>query len=269
MNKKELVEELKQNIPDFTGTEEEKELKTALYVYVELAKRKVFDTRFYGNIKQREKSVRESMDNITDVDEAVKERRITCISMASLYSSMLEEFGINSIVCCDDADCERITHRNNMIITKSVRRYEVDCQRDMENIQTKRRLQWFAIKKSCWETIPPEKLASELKDEDNVAAQMRQILENKEIYEATKNAGVIEARQYYTSVLQTIIPESKLDMEAYEIKSFMCRKKKNKDDYDYTFGIYGIDKVTDEVQVYMYSAKKKRPLHCDIETLKR
>ena len=59
MNKKELIEELKQNIPDFTGTEEEKELKTALYVYVELAKRKVFDTRFYGNIKQREKSVRE------------------------------------------------------------------------------------------------------------------------------------------------------------------------------------------------------------------
>ena len=53
MNKKELIEELKQNVPDFTGTEEEKELKTALYVYVELAKRKVFDTRFYGNIKQR------------------------------------------------------------------------------------------------------------------------------------------------------------------------------------------------------------------------
>ena len=293
MNKKELVEELKQNIPDFTGTEEEKELKTALYVYVELAKRKVFDTRFYGNIKQREKAVRESIANSTNIDESVKKRRITCISMASLYSSMLEEFGINSMVCSDDADYGQITHRNNMIITKSVRRYEVDCQRDMENIQTKRRLQWFAIKKSCWETIPPEKLtemlievgyienekdyqddviaklASELKDEDNVAAQMRQILENKEIYEATKNAGVIEARQYYDSVLQTIIPESKLDMEAYEIKSFMCRKKKNKDDYDYTFGIYGIDKVTDDVQVYMYSAKKKRPLHCDIETLKR
>ena len=34
MNKKELIEELKQNIPDFTGTEEEKELKTALYVLI-------------------------------------------------------------------------------------------------------------------------------------------------------------------------------------------------------------------------------------------
>lgn len=293
MNKKELIEELKQNMPNFTGTDEEKELKTALYVYVELAKRKVFDTRFYGNIKQRERAVKESMFNSTNIDEAVKKRRITCISMASLYSEVLEEFGINSMVCSDEADYGHITHRNNMIITKSVRRYEVDCQRDMENIHTKRRLQWFANKKAYGETISPEeltkmlieigyikngkdyqddviaKLASELKDENNVAAQMKRILENRKIYEATKNAGVIEARQYYDSVLQTIIPRSKLSAEAYEIKSFMCRKKKNKDDYDYTFGICGIDKATDDVQVYIYSAKEKRPLNCDMETLKR
>ena len=34
MTKRELVEKLKQDIPKFEGTKEEKELKTALYIYI-------------------------------------------------------------------------------------------------------------------------------------------------------------------------------------------------------------------------------------------
>lgn len=40
MKKKEMVEYLKQNMPEFEGTEEEKEIKTALYIYIELGKMK-------------------------------------------------------------------------------------------------------------------------------------------------------------------------------------------------------------------------------------
>ena len=53
MNKKELIEELKNKMPTFTGTDEEIEIKTALYLYVEVAKLKEFDEKYYwGNQKQ-------------------------------------------------------------------------------------------------------------------------------------------------------------------------------------------------------------------------
>ena len=43
MTRRETIEQLKQNMPEFTGTEEEIELKKALYIYVELGKIKSFD----------------------------------------------------------------------------------------------------------------------------------------------------------------------------------------------------------------------------------
>ena len=45
MTKKELVEQFKQNMPNFTGTEQEKQIKTALYIYIELGKKKCFDEK--------------------------------------------------------------------------------------------------------------------------------------------------------------------------------------------------------------------------------
>lgn len=58
MTKKEIVEYLKQNMPSFQGTEEEIEIKTALYIYVELGKMKSFDERYYyGNSKTQKKYI--------------------------------------------------------------------------------------------------------------------------------------------------------------------------------------------------------------------
>ena len=58
MSKKEIIEKLKQNMPEFTGTEEEKGIKTALYIYTELGKTKSFDERYYfGNRKNNEKNI--------------------------------------------------------------------------------------------------------------------------------------------------------------------------------------------------------------------
>lgn len=46
MNQKEIIEELKENMPKFNGNQEEVEIKTALYLYIELAKKKTFDERY-------------------------------------------------------------------------------------------------------------------------------------------------------------------------------------------------------------------------------
>lgn len=55
MNKKEVIEELKNKMPTFNGTDEEIEIKTALYLYIEVAKLKEFDERyFWGNQKARD-----------------------------------------------------------------------------------------------------------------------------------------------------------------------------------------------------------------------
>ena len=45
MNRKEIIEKLKKEMPEFKGTEEEKEIKKALYIYIELGKIKSFDEK--------------------------------------------------------------------------------------------------------------------------------------------------------------------------------------------------------------------------------
>lgn len=58
MTKKEIVKQLKENMPQFSGTEEEIEIKTALYCYIEVAKMKSFDERYYfGNGKLKKISI--------------------------------------------------------------------------------------------------------------------------------------------------------------------------------------------------------------------
>ena len=75
MNKKEVIEELKNKMPTFNGTDEEIEIKTALYLYIEVAKLKEFDERyFWGNQKARDIAYKQSIADSKNMDEVIKKR---------------------------------------------------------------------------------------------------------------------------------------------------------------------------------------------------
>ena len=70
MKKDELIEKFRKEMPEFTGTEEEKEIKKALYVYIELAKMKSFDERyFFGNILSVSRTMTQARREKKDLDK--------------------------------------------------------------------------------------------------------------------------------------------------------------------------------------------------------
>ncbi len=76
MNRKEIIEKLKQNMPDFQGNEEEIEIKKALYIYVELGKTKSFDERYYfGNTQTRRKIYQLAQSQKGKIDELQEEEK--------------------------------------------------------------------------------------------------------------------------------------------------------------------------------------------------
>ena len=120
MNQKEIIEELKENMPKFNGNQEEVEIKTALYLYIELAKKKTFDERYYwGNQKIRNLAYKESVQDSKSTDKMIKKRKITCVSISHLYKYVLEQFGIQCDVVKEDPEDP---HLNNVI--KFIQYYE-------------------------------------------------------------------------------------------------------------------------------------------------
>lgn len=144
MNQKEIIEELKENMPKFNGNQEEVEIKTALYLYIELAKKKTFDERYYwGNQKIRNLAYKESVQDSKSTDKMIKKRKITCVSISHLYKYVLEQFGIQCDVVKEDPEDP---HLNNVIKLKSGKKLNVDIQMDMYRIQTGMTLKHFTSK---------------------------------------------------------------------------------------------------------------------------
>ena len=57
MNQKEMIEQFKANIPEFSGTDEEIEIKKALYLYINLGKIKSFDEKYYYGNSETQKNI--------------------------------------------------------------------------------------------------------------------------------------------------------------------------------------------------------------------
>lgn len=301
MNKKELIEELKNNMPILQGNEEEKELETALYVYIELAKRKNFDVRYWwGNEKQIKKVAAETKADSMNLDRAANKKVLTCVSLASLYSEILSNFGIKSIISVDEGEEARrnknvIPHRNVVIQTKTGKSYNTDLQRDLYRVHSHMSLQHFAQNDDGGdkEVISQETLnkflmdigyiqnendysdniiedISKIVDSNNLKMSLKSVLEDERISTIQKDAGIVEASSYYSSILNLLFSKEKLGNTPYEILKFPCKRKNEQTgEYDYTFCIYGIDHHTQEADIYLYSPKKSRMISCDIETISK
>lgn len=98
----------------------------------------------------------------------------------------------------------------------------------------------------------------------NIPEILNQIIKNEDISEGIKNAGIIEAHRYYKLVFKMLLPEK---LREY-IHQFQVRTpKKDSDEYQYSFCIYGIDRKTKETKIFLYSEKNKQMLECDADTL--
>lgn len=285
MTKKELVEKFRREMPEFTGTEEEKEIKIALYLYVELAKRKTFNPKHYWADKEEIKRAieRKEIKDSQDINSIVKRRRVTCITMAYLYKALLEEFGIRACVEQDVQQDANVLHMINKIFLKSGKEIAVDLQDDMYRIQTKKALKKFGIygsprsKKFSEEDLT--KMLIEIgyisgKDdyrdarlktvkEDiqglDVASSVNFISNDERVYGGLESLGEVEANRYYKGIIAIMFSGT----DKGNVSQIKCYQKMG-DREKYTFLLFIKSK---EPIVYVYSPKNKRLIQCGIETL--
>lgn len=288
MNKKELVEKLKKEMPEFTGTDEEKEIKTALYIYLELAKNKSFDERyFFGSSRMIRQAEREAILASKNPDEIAKKKKIICITMSHLYKAILYDFGIESEIITEMTERNNIDHMTNILNLKSGKRIIADSQLDMYRVQTDLTLKHFGAK-SEYDTdvidsndltnmlieigyinskdgYRDERVEEARKKVQGLSANeaLKVILNSPEIY-AGNEMEEVEAYKYYYATLKTLMSEE-IGKNVYQ---FICsRKVKGQEVPDYSFGIYSKDNDTESYQIYLYSKKEGRMLECDLETL--
>ena len=278
-NIKEMINDIKQNMPKFSGTETEIQKQVAMYIYLYLGKRKVFDERYFlGN--QKYKELMHKKNKKLNIEEISERKRIVCFTLSKLYRYILAEFGIEAenggVITNDNHICTVIKFSNKTSII-------ADLQRDLFNIQTHSNTEHFGKDKD-YELVVGDYLEDEeiynlhkkcgyvSSKEDYMDCKienfknrvkdlppdtlLQEIMKDKELNNYQDDIGYIELFTYYTSLIRKIAPEE----DKKGINYFNCYvnriDEKGEEYKDYTMCIYSIYK--DEVKTYLYSNKEKR-----------
>lgn len=284
MSKKEIVEYLRQNMPNFQGTEEERQVKTALYIYVELGKIKSFDPKYYfGNSETRKKLY--NLAQKKDSNQIASKKKIICVSLTHLYCNILTELGIYAM----SSEAEEVEgHIYPIVITKNKKAFIADLQLDLENIKTKSRLEHFEYKgeflKNKRDSVNQEeltkilieigyisdekeyknetikRLAEQVKDK-NPHDALRTILEDEELYQRNEEMEIVEVNKFYKGILKKIIPQF-LERKVFV---FNCYREKEENERDYTLCIFSEEST---IKPYLFSKKERRFLRVEIPKMK-
>lgn len=275
---KELIEKIKQEMPEFTGTKVEIEKKIAMFIYLYLGKEKVFDEQYFlGNSKLKE--LTQKKNKKIGIDEIIDKKRVVCLTLSRLYQRLLNDFGINAnhSIILNSQD-----HTNNTINFSDKTCITVDLQRDLTNIQTHRKISHFGDEKEYGNkysvSLSDEEIHNLLKECGYVKSEneymdakiesfknenkdcppdelLQKIINDKELNNYQDDIGYIELYSYYSYLIGMIQPL----FDKKDINYFNCYVKKNdengKEYRDYTMCIYSVYK--DELKAYLYSKKDK------------
>lgn len=288
MTGEELIRKIEREIPEgvYKGTEEQRETKLALYVYVTLAKMKSFDERVYwGDTKLGYRVLKQSKEDSKDINKLASKRKLTCISFSNLYAKILQRLGIQCEVVRLDPPEE---HLSNIITLKNGRKISADVQLDLFNIYTGMRLNFFEIF-GIGEYLNQEIITSYLIDigyissekdyRNNKIEEVRKVVEtlndaealpyvmgSEEIFGGMKQIEVSEAYRYYLALREKVFDEKKAE-KIYQIPCY--RVGEDGESKDFTFCIFEDTKNYRKVIPYLYSIKAGRMLACSLETLEK
>ena len=240
----EIKDELKiRNIED--------ELEIIKFVYLDLGKNFSFDIDYlpFGNNKTRNNIYKYHCRNIDDLNKCMDNKLVICKSVSYILEYVLSNFGINIKTLKDELDTRKTPHVFNLIKTSDGRKFCVDLQKDMYNIQTHSFTSNFglksiyntqlAINRSEQEKID-RKLGYITKDNyysddylyllhsiadsiDDFKTKAEFIIENIDIY-PTKKMGYMDRQWHHVDVLKEFFNSKEFDYEynSGKIKIYDC-----------------------------------------------
>lgn len=278
MAKKELVEQIKQSMPEGLN-----EIEITRFIYIYLGREKAFDTRyFYGNGRTRKKLYSLAQKTKGNTEEVAEKRTIICVSLSYLFQDILEEFGIKCTVVLDEDYDDR--HIMPIVTLSNGAELKADLQLDLQNIQAGQSTNHFGVKYEMYNfyEIPKEELKqidqkigyieNDYRDEqirklrtdiDKMDAHqtLEYILLNPAIYKGVEMYGQVERRKYYNHILNTLAGAYRRK----KIYMFTCYRQREDDTRDYSLCVYSWER--DEIKPYVYSEKEERFLPISIEKL--
>lgn len=289
MTKKDLIEEIIQNMPEGLT-----KLEQARYIYIKLGRQMTFDTRYYyGNASTRKRVYKEAQVARNNPQRLRNKRTIICVTLSQIYKNALKQIGIDcDIIPCGvgrDKHVLPIVYLDDEIHGKI--KIRADLQQDLEAIQmgmstvefgniTLYEREYDIISESELKRI--DKKIGYIKDnyrdtdirkarkevrEMNANESLRYILQNPKLYANANFNGQVERRKYYRILLDTLIPHY-TDKKVY---MFTCYKQKDvakdTDEENREFTLCAYSYENDDVNAYLYSSKEERFLPVTLEKL--
>lgn len=128
------VEKIKEYIKQNPNISEEKLIR---YVYLDLGQRFSFDLRFaFGNTKTR-RNIYTKSKNKEKLENAIATGEGNCRIIANILKYVLQEIGVNiTTQTVETPYPSKCPHVYNIITQKDGKKYSVDLQMDLENIQS-------------------------------------------------------------------------------------------------------------------------------------
>lgn len=289
MTKKDLVEIIRQNMPDGLTP-----IEMARYIYIELGKHRRFDLKYYyGNSKTREKIRRSALRAKTNVREFYGEKSLVCISLSYLYSSLLKEFGIDSRVITDDVgnSCHMAVVMNTTDENGKVQNIKADLQKDLPYIQAGMQTTQFGnseTQRHFYNHMSDEELRridrkigyivdsyrgenweEILHEIENMSAtdSLRYVLQDQRVIDDDSFQGHAERREYYKIVFNQLLKKY-LERKIYVFTCHRERKANMPDEQtgrEYSICAYSYE--GGECTPYIFSIKEKRFIPITMDNL--
>lgn len=113
------------------------ELEIIRYIYIDLGKNLSFDNNFipFGNRETRAYIYNHSKD-INDLNRCMNINHAICLSFSYIIENVLRNFGISIYTIVEQCKDVRYNHAYNFIKLKDGRKFCIDLQEDICNIQT-------------------------------------------------------------------------------------------------------------------------------------
>ncbi len=260
------------------------ELEIIKYIYIDLGNRLSFDNRFipFGNSKSREKIYKYSSRNIIDLDNCMHTNTAICKSLSYILEYILTKFNISIKTIIDPLDNSKYPHVFNQINLKDGRKFCVDLQEDINNIQTHSFTSNFGLKTIYSPVLLINKKEQEQIDRkigyisnnnyysdeylyllhhiaDNIEdfrEKAKFILENIDAVETNK-MGYIDRQWHHKNILENFFTKQEFDYDTNlgKIKIFDCYKDTLNGRKYYNFMTVRDKNKTD---IYVYNEKKSK-----------
>lgn len=232
------------------------ELEIIKYIYLDLGKNFSFNDEFipFGNSKTKSNLYKYKSRNINDLNKCMEDKKVICKSLSYILEYVLKRFDVDIQTITDPIDDNKYPHVFNIINLKDGRKFCVDLQDDINNIQTHSFTSNFGLESIYDRDLVINKKEQEIIDKklgyiddnnyysddylyllhsiadsiDSFKEKVEFILENIDIT-TTKEMGYMDRQWHHKNILESFFNKEEFDYHCNlgKIKMFDCYKEIN------------------------------------------